>query len=368
MACKYRNMKRILCLIDTLGIGGAERQMIGLALYLKQKGYHVDLVTYYDHDFYAELVKKYGIGSKTLHVKNSRWSKLCAVKNQITEAGGYDWIIAYKGGPTIIGCLLKILGGKFKLIVSERSTNLSVTKYEKIRFFFYRWADYVVPNAFAQGDFICKNFPKLKDKVVPITNFTDTEYFCPIDAKQTSITSFLTTARISHAKNILNYLRAIKNLKDQGISNVHYDWYGDVQRGEEAYGESVFALQKELGIEDMITFHPATTDIVGKYQACDIFCLPSIYEGFPNVVCEAMSCGKPIICSRVCDNPRIVQDGTNGLFFDPNDVDDMTNQLKKIIAMPKEERELWGKESRKIAEDMFSSEAFVQKYINLIES
>lgn len=69
-------MKKVLCLIDTLGMGGAERQMIGLALFLKEKGYHVDLVTYYDHDFYAELVDRYGLGSVTLHVKDSKWSKL----------------------------------------------------------------------------------------------------------------------------------------------------------------------------------------------------------------------------------------------------------------------------------------------------
>lgn len=58
-------MKRILCLIDTLGMGGAERQMIGLALFLKQNGYHVDLITYCEHDFYSELVQKYVIGSVT---------------------------------------------------------------------------------------------------------------------------------------------------------------------------------------------------------------------------------------------------------------------------------------------------------------
>lgn len=81
-----------------------------------------------------------------------------------------------------------------------------------------------------------------------------------------------------------------------------------------------------------------------------------------------MSCGKPIACSRVCDNPHIVQENKNGLFFNPTDVDSIYNGLKQIIEMPKEERMAWGYKSREIAETLFSKEAFVQKYIKLIES
>lgn len=360
-------MKRILCLIDTLGMGGAERQMIGLVLFMKQKGYHVDLITYYNHDFYAELVQYYGIGSKTLRVKESRWSKFRAIQQHINEAGGYDWIIAYKDGPTIIGCLLKLFGGHFKLIVSERNTNQTIRYKDKLKFFLYRLADYVVPNAYAQEEFINHHFPELSKKTITISNFTDTEHFSPCRTEPNKKLTIMTAARIANQKNVINYLYAIKTLKEKHI-NVSFEWFGDVQTGEEAYGKKVFSLQKELGLEDMISFHHATSDILPHYQSCDIFCLPSIYEGFPNVVCEAMSCGKPIICSRVCDNPYIVRENENGIFFNPNDVEDMARQIEKICSMSKEELNNWGKRSREIGEHLFSKEAFVQKYIKLIES
>lgn len=360
-------MKKILCLIDTLGMGGAERQMIGLALFLKQKGYRVDLVTYYDHEFYAELVEKYGLGTKNLSVKDSKWSKLKAVHRHIKQEGGYDWIIAYKNGPAIIGCILKLLGGRFRLIVSERNTSQSIRRSDKIKFFLYRFADYVVPNAVSQKNFIEKNFPALSRKTVTISNFTDTDYFLPIATEPNEVTTIITAARVAEQKNLLNYLQAIKILKDKGIK-AKFEWFGDVQPGEESYGEKVFATYKELQIEDMITFHPATTNIVQHYQSCDIFCLPSIYEGFPNVICEAMSCGKPVICSRVCDNPYIVKENENGIFFNPYDVDDIVNQLTAICRMSAEELSIWGNKSREIAENLFSKEAFVQKYIKLIES
>lgn len=359
-------MKRILCLIDTLGMGGAERQMIGLALFLKQKGYHVDLVTYYDHDFYAELVQNYGIGTKTLKVSDNRLSKIRSIQQHIKEVGGYDCVIAYKNGPAVISCLIKLLGGKFKLIVSERNTNQFIGINDRLKFFLYRWADFVVPNSYAQKIFINKYFPNLAPKTITINNFTDTDYFKPVYAEKETKFTILTVARVARQKNIINYLKAIRILKDNSV-NVKFEWYGDVQTGEEPYGDNVHEQLKELDIEDMIQFYPATTDIAKHYQNCDIFCLPSIYEGFPNVICEAMSCGKPIICSRICDNPNIVQDGINGIFFNPNDVSDIAKQLMRICSMPKDRLNAWGDKSREIGEVLFSKESFVNKYIKLIE-
>lgn len=360
--------KKILCLIDILGMGGAERQMIGLTFFLKQKGYDVDLITYYDHDYYSELVTKYGLGSITLHVKNSKLSKLIAIYKQIKNSGGYDWVIAFKDGPCSIGCILKIIGVRFNLIVSERNTTQVCNRKARSKFFLYRFADYIVPNSLMQEDFIKKNFHNLADKTKTITNFTDTDYFKPSVLPTGEQMIIMTAARISKQKNVLNYLKAIKILKEKGNLNVRFVWYGDVQTGEEEYGDICFAMRIELGIEEMISFYSATTNIVKHYQECNVFCLPSIYEGFPNVICEAMSCGKAIICSRVCDNPLIVEEYRNGLFFDPLNVNDMADKLQYICTMTSDNLNIWGENSKDISESLFSKEAFVNNYIKLIES
>lgn len=363
-------MKKILCLIDTLCFGGgAERQMIGLAKLLHARGYQVDLCTYHNHDVYDEISQLSEITIKTLQAKDSKWSKLMAVKQHIVSTGGYDWVIAYKDGPAVIGCLLKLLGFQFRLIVSERNTNQQNSKRDKIKFLLYRLADYVVPNSHSQADYIRGNYPKLQNKVVTITNFTDTSHFCPLDFTSKDKLSILTVARIASQKNILNYLEAIKMLKQEGLGNkMKFRWVGKVQSGEEVYADICLKKREELGIEDIMEFCPAQKDIVKQYQMCDIFCLPSSYEGFPNVVCEAMSCGKPIVCSRVCDNSQIVQENVNGLLFDPSNVKSIYTILKQIIEMPQEELSRWGKNSRKISEGLFSTSAFIQKYIDLIES
>ena len=52
----------------------------------------------------------------------------------------------------------------------------------------------------------------------------------------------------------------------------------------------------------------------------DAFCLPSFKEGYPNVIVEAMSCELPVLCSKICENPVIVEDNINGFLFDPHNI------------------------------------------------
>lgn len=361
-------MKRILCFIDAFSLGGAERQLIGLAMFLNQKGYDVTLVAYHQENFYEGLLQANNLHYRILQTSDSQWSKVKAVRTFIKQQNGFDWVIAYKNGPCMIACILKILGFKARVIVSERNTTQVLSKREKIKYFLYRFADYIVPNSYSQAKFMSNHVPSLKQKIVTITNFTDTAYFLPLNREQTPILKVMTAGRVAKQKNILKYLDAISIVRNKGIKDIHFEWYGDIQPGEEKYGDEVRSTIKEKGLEDIISFYPATKEIVNKYQNCDIFCLPSIYEGFPNVICEAMSCGKPIICSDVCDNPQIVENGKNGFLFNPNNVEDMAKCIIRIYEMSQKKKFEMGIISREIAEKKFSEQAFVEKYIKLIES
>lgn len=361
-------MIKILCLIDTLGMGGgAERQMAGLAGLLHRKGYDVTVTSYHEHDSDEFIEKKYGIRSVLINTNDNPFSKLLAVR-KFVQNNHFDTLIAYKDGAAMLACLVKMLGGKFKLIVSERNTTQVLNKHERIKFFLYRWADIIVPNAVSQSNFIKGNYPNLYHKVSVITNFTDINYFKPSEHNKPddSVLSILVIARFSSQKNILGFMNVVKKMKVQG-AKIHVNWYGSVYHGQEEYGKKCEEQYRRLNLSDMMTFHGATSNILQEYQKCDIFCLPSFYEGFPNVVCEAMSCGKPILCSNVCDNPYLVQDGVNGFLFNPLDEDDMVKKINKIISLSQEEREKMGRKSREIAEVLFSEEMFVKKYIELIE-
>lgn len=361
-------MKKILCLIDGLTIGGgAERQMIGLVAMLHQDGYDVTLASYYKHNSDEYLINTYQFASVLIPTSSNKLSKLVAVHNFIKN-NGFDIVIAYKDGPTIIGCISKILGGKFKLVVSERNTTQSLNKHDKIKFFFYRWADLIVPNSQTQGVYLGKHFPLLKSKISVITNFTDTELFKPFDnlSNTTNVINILIVARLAYQKNTLRFLNVVNRLRDN-FSNIHIKWIGRASYGEDCYAQEVKTKYDELALGDTLEFLNATHEISKAYQNCDVFCLPSLFEGYPNALCEAMSCGKPVVASRVSDVPYIVEEGVNGFLFDPLDENDMYNQIVKVCSMSREQLEQMGRINRKYAIEYFSKDSFINKYKKIID-
>lgn len=365
-------MKKILCLIDGLGFGGAQRQIIGLASLLNKKGYETWLASYHKKEFYADLLAKENIKNIVLTNNGSKLSKLKAVK-QLTKNEHFDVVIAYQNGPNKIGCLLKFFNRKIKLIVSDRFTRQKVGRNERILYNLYRMADSIVPNAYSQEEYIKKNFPFLAKKTVTITNFTDTAFFSPGsdfasvgNNKDGSTINILVAGRISESKNILKFLDALYILKERK-ANIHVNWFGNIGYGMENYRDQIQKKCSDLQIGSVISFHDGTKNILKEYRACDVFCLPSIREGFPNTICEAMSCGKPILCGRVCDNPQIVEEGINGMLFDPYSAEDIANVIERYTLLSAEERQSMGRNNREKALKLFSEDIFVDKYINLIE-
>ena len=107
-------------------------------------------------------------------------------------------------------------------------------------------------------------------------------------------------------------------------------------------------------------------DKIVQYQKADIFCLPSYFEGFPNVVCEAMSCGLPILASNVCDNANIVSEGENGVLFNPQSIDEISLAVITMLERHQEELNRMSSTSRLRAQELFSLKAFVNDYISII--
>jgi len=92
-------------------------------------------------------------------------------------------------------------------------------------------------------------------------------------------------------------------------------------------------LTDQLGIRECVKFvgmvpHEQVTDWM--YNA-DIFVLPSISEGFPLVVLEAMACGLPVVATRVGVLPEIIEDGTNGFVVDAKSPYEIADKLLTIM-------------------------------------
>ena len=358
-------MKRILCLIENLGSGGAERQISGLAVLLKQQGHEVEVWYYVNKDFYVPYLTENGVNIRYLSDARNSTMRFFVLKKYIK---GYspDTIISYSVSPSLIGCLLRFMGRKFKMIVSERSTTQQIGFREKFKFLCYRWADAVVPNSQTEAEFIRRHFPKLSDRTVPISNFVDTDYFSPVecDSKSSSDTvNIICVGRIVYPKNIPVFLDALYMVKAKGYQ-FSVKWFG--QDRKDAYSQQCKEIiyQKQLG--DVFAFCEPSLNIVEEYRKADVFCIPSIYEGYPNVLCEAMSCGLPVLGSRVSDIPYLIQEGKNGFLFDHDNADEIATKIEQMLDLSQEERGIMGRNSRGQSSALFSKEIFIGKYKNLL--
>lgn len=357
-------MKKNLLITEGLGSGGAERQICGLASMLTKAGFPCRLITYVENQFYEPYLRQNGVDYQfvpELWNKNTRVFKAAKYVRQYKP----DVVISFLPSVNKTMCLAKLCF-KAKLVVSERNNNTCITRGDKIQFNLYRMADAIVPNSNSQGKFICNNFPFLSKKVHPIINFVDVNRFTPSETPVRNETHrVVTVARYTQQKNVLTYLKAVRMVKDMGL-NVHFDWYGDKKHNADYYAEIEKEYQK-LDISDYITLHNPNQKIEEEYRKADIFCLPSLYEGYPNVVAEAMSCGLPILCSNVYENPYIVEEGVNGFLFNPESVEDIAGAIKKMADLSFKERQEMGKRNRQLCLQRNTEEAFLKSYVELIE-
>ena len=355
---------KILCITESLGSGGAERQLCGLAIELKRKGYDVKVVTYVENQFYQPLLKTAGVAYE-LHTEfYSKWTRAWRMASLVKREKA-DVVISFLTSVNRAMCMAKPLFNA-KLIISERNTNQSVSLNDKLTFFLYRWADKIVCNSFSQKNFVTTFFPRLSQKTLTITNFVDTAKFKPAEVEtRNEVPQIVTVARYGAQKNCENYLKAIKICKERGVK-AQFHWYGNKTFNADYY-KRIEGLYHEFGLENILTLHVQNNHIVDIYQQADGFCLPSYYEGFPNVLCEAMSCGLAVACSNVCDNPYIMKETVGALLFNPSNPDEMANQLMKLIEMTDNERKTIGGENRNRIIGLCSMEQFVSEYEKIIQ-
>lgn len=357
--------KRILCVISSLGSGGAERQLVGLAIMLKNKGYQVKVSWYGSDDFYEQQLIDNQVERGKFQASNVL-STIIGLRREILDYKA-DLVIAFLKRPSMYACVLKALGMNFKLVVSERNITVGELSFsQKIKFQLYKYSDRIVPNSYTQGNYILNKYPTYKDKICIINNFANLDFFKPLASKKVNIPlSVLVAARVTEQKNVKSFLKAISIAKSNG-ANIRVSWFGDPF--PETYLEDCYSLLDKLQLNAIISFYPATKDILHEYQKADVFCLPSLYEGFPNVIGEAMACGLPVICSNVSDNPMLVKENVNGFLFDPTDVESMSTALMKVSKLSHDIIEQMGKKSREMAMNMLTEEAFINKYMELIEA
>ena len=126
-------------------------------------------------------------------------------------------------------------------------------------------------------------------------------------------------------------------------------------------------MAQEAGLNGRLRFLGIRHDISEILNAVDLLVLPAIAgEGLPNVVLEAMACGKPVIATAVGGTSEAVRHGENGFVVSPKDIAAMQNALNELLSN-RAKISQFGKNSRAIAEKEFSLQKQIADFENLYE-
>jgi glycosyltransferase involved in cell wall biosynthesis len=160
----------------------------------------------------------------------------------------------------------------------------------------------------------------------------------------------LTVARLDAQKGHTVLLEAISRIPEATF----------VLAGDGPERATLEAKVRASGIADRIVFLGHRTDIPRLLGRCDLFVLPSLYEGFPLAIQEAMAAGRPVIASAVGGVPEAVRDGVTGLLVPPSDPAALADAIRRLLADPALAQRM-GAAGRVRAEQEFSYEAMVQR-------
>ncbi len=187
-------------------------------------------------------------------------------------------------------------------------------------------------------------------------NGVDLREYCPSSAPVEGPLRALFTGRLVRQKRVPFLLEAVRDLP------VSVDLVG-AGPDEEALREQAVAL----GIQDRVRFlgWASREEMPQRYRDADVFVFPSVEEGMPNVVLEAMASGLPIIATDIYGHRGLVKDGDNGFLVPVEDSKAIAGALRRLAADPKLRQQM-GERSRKRAE-AFGWRRTAETYLRLSE-
>lgn len=136
--------------------------------------------------------------------------------------------------------------------------------------------------------------------------------------------------------------------------------------GEGPLEGALKAQASRMGLADRVRFLGFRSDAPRLHRAFDIFALPSLLEGLPLAVLEAMASARPCVVTAVSGNPELVEDGVTGFLVPPRDPEAMAQALLKLAGDPAL-RAAMGAAGRRRIMDRFTLDATVRLMRQVLE-
>ncbi|MGE4290653.1 MAG: glycosyltransferase family 4 protein [Desulfovibrio sp.] len=326
---------RITLIISSLAAGGAERVLSTMANYWAQKGWNVTLLTLDDgsdafftlhDDVVWNPLRLFWKSRNIFDSLKNNWKRLVRIRRAV-QASSADVVISFVD-MTNIRVLLALLGTGIPVIVSERS-DPARHKIGKIwwllRVVTYPMASMIAVQSRAAAKSLNRIvWPKcvVVPNPVPIPTYT-----AALPALPTPFV--ISIGRQSDEKGHSQLIDSFASLVDK-----HPEW-SLVLIGDGPLHESLKQQAASWNIEEKIIFTGRVDHVFDYLAKAAIFVLPSLYEGFPNALCEAMASGLPVIATACSGIPDIVTNGKDGLIIPVSDKAALTASLDNLMRDPR---------------------------------
>lgn len=364
---------RIGYVIGQLTYGGAERQLYELVRSIDPNSFQRFVYCLSERTVpFGDMIRESGAELRILHRRCHfdiarmrelacllRRDRIDILHSFLFKANGYAWSA-------------NLLAGVPRLVTSARSCNKEIgfLKGWVNRLAF--WAsDVIICNGEAVRSFTVRHFNVPIRKSTVIYNGIDLDRFLtsPVPATCKGLKPehrlVITVARLVPEKDVGLFIEAAK-LLGQEYAGVRFLIVGDGPCRSD-----LMRCASENGLDGKISFLGERDDIPQLLVNADVFWLTSKWEGLPNVLLEAMACGKPVVARDVGACRELINNGETGFLVSGRDAKQFAHYTLGLLTNPAHARRM-GLAGRRLVEKKFSvarmSEATETLYRSLLEA
>jgi Glycosyltransferase len=287
--------------------------------------------------------------------------------SNILKAEKPDIVMSFMKAQTIVLSLSRLINpSKNTIYVGNIQNNDAYYAYGKNVYIPYRYLikflyeslDYVVAPSEAIKEDLQKTFFIKEDKFKIIPNCIDFEKLDKLSEEDCDVKGdFINIGRLIDQKGQIYLIEAFKKVKDR---------FKDVKLviiGEGELRNTIENKIKELGLENDVILTGYQTNPYKYLKNLKIFVLSSIFEGFGNVIIEAMHFGLPVISYECPGGPKEIIKNEFGVLVPPKDVDALANAMIEMLEN-KEKQKYYSIMSKKRALD-YDCQSYAKTLISL---
>jgi len=365
----------VVVLIDSLGSGGAQRQAVELARRLvREHGLRVSFLVYHDYGFHAERLREAGIPVRLVARRGKADLAFPWRLRRALLALAPDVVHAFLLSPGLWGlvALAGVRGARRPLFVAAERCEMSAYSPRElaVQRFVYRRSDLVTANARNAAREIEERIGVPAERVRYLPNGIDladwdrqAEAPCPLPLAPGRFHLAL-VGGFRPQKNhglVLDALEALPPARRERLEV----WFVGAEVDGAEYPRWVQAEIARRGLDGVVRTAPPTPAVPSLLRHLDALVLPSLYEGFPNVLLEAMASSLPAIATPVGDVPGMLEDGRTGLVVPLGRPDALAAALERLIDLPEAERRALGARAREVVEARYRMEEIARLHVEL---